>query len=131
MVEEALVDSQISDSITLVKSLESQGDKPSAVVWHYFADAGEWRLLLAGPTYDRLLPKDESLAYQKVAEAFGDAQVASLTVGEVKIVRTDDVLLQAMRLLIRTGPDAIVRAHFKDNRINSVFLKEVWVLRLD
>ncbi len=41
MGEEALVESQILDSVSLVKALESQGDKPTAVVWHYFSDAGE------------------------------------------------------------------------------------------
>jgi hypothetical protein len=129
MGEETLVESQISDSIALVKSLEEQGHKPSAVVWYYFPDAGEWRLLLAGPTFDALLPKDESRAYQVVAEALNRSQVKSLTIGEIKLVRTDYSLLKAMRFLIGTPSDAIVRAHFKDNSINGIFIKEMLVLR--
>lgn len=129
MGEETLVESQISDSISLVKSLEDQGNKPSAVVWYYFPDAGEWRLLLAGPTFDALLPREESHAYQIVAEALNRSQVKSLTIGEIKLVRTDYPLLKAMRFLIGTPPDSIVRAHFKDNSINGIFIKEMLVLR--
>lgn len=129
MGEETLVESQISDSILLVKSLEDQGDKPSIIVWYYFPDAEEWRLLLAGPSFDALLPNEESRAYQRVAEALNRAQVKSLTIGEIKLVNTDYPLLKAMRLLIGTPPDAIVRAHFKDNSINGIFIKEMLVLR--
>ncbi len=129
MGEETLVESEISDSISLVKSLEDQGDKPSTAIWYYFPDADEWRLLLAGPTFDALLPKEESRAYQKVAEALTNAQVTSLGIGEIKLVKTDYPLLRATRFLIGTSPDGIVRAHFKDNRINGIFIKEMLVLR--
>jgi hypothetical protein len=129
MGEETLVESQISDSISLVKSLEDQGDKPSAIVWYYFPDEGEWQLLLAGPSFDALLPNEESQAYQKVAQALSRAQVKSLTIGEIKLVKTDYPLLKATRFLIGTPPDVIVRAHFKDNSVNGIFIKEMLVLR--
>ena len=129
MGEETLVESQISDSISLVKSLEDQGDKPSAIVWYYFPDAEEWRLLLAGPSFDALLPKEESRAYQRVAEALSKAQGKSVTIGEIKLVKTEYPLLKATRFLIGTPPDAIVRAHFRDNSINGIFIKEMLVLR--
>lgn len=129
MGEEALVESDIADSVSLVQALESQGDKPSAVVWHYYSDVDEWRLLIAGPSLDALLPKEEARAYQRVAEALSKAQLSSLSISETKVVRTDSPLLNIARLLIRTGPDAIVRAHFKDNQINGIFVKEMLVLR--
>lgn len=129
MGEEALVESQIADSISLVQALESQGDKPSAVAWYYFPDADEWRLLIAGSSFDALLPREEARAYQRIAEALAKAQLSSLSIGEVKVVRTDYPLLNATRLLLRTGPNAVVRAHFRDNRINGVFIKEMLVLR--
>lgn len=129
MGEEALVESQITDTISLVKTLESQGDKPSTVVWFYFPDADECRLLLAGPSFDALLPKEESRAYQRVAEALSKAEVTSLTIGEVKLIKTDYPLLNATRFLIGTPPDAIIRAHFKDNRVDGIFIKEMLVLR--
>ena len=129
MGEEALVESQIAESVSLVRSLDSQGDKPSAVVWHYFPDADEWRLLIAGPSFDALLPKEEARAYRRVAEALSKAQASSLSIGEIKIVRTDYPLLNAARFMVKTGPDAFVRAHFRDNSINGIFIKEMLVLR--
>ena len=129
MVEEALVESQIADSVSLVRSLDNQGDKPSAVVWYYFPDAEEWRLLIAGPTFDALLPKEEARAYQRVAEALSMTQVDSLSIGEIKIVRTDYPMLNATRFLMKTDPDAIVRAHFRDNSVNGIFIKEMLILR--
>ena len=129
MAEETLVESQISDSISLVKSLEDQGDKPSVIVWYYFPDAEEWRLLLAGPSFDALLPKEESRAYQRIAAALSKAQSKSVTIGEIKLVKTEYPLLKATRFLIATPPDAIVRAHFRDNSINGIFIKEMLVLR--
>ncbi len=129
MGEEALVESRIADTVSLVRTLESQGDKPSTVIWYYFPDADEWRLLLAGPSFDALLPKEESRAYQKVAEALNTAGVTSLTIGEVKLIKTDYPLLNATRFLIGTPPDAMIRAYFKDNRVNGIFIKEMLVLR--
>ena len=129
MVEETLVESQIADSIVLVTGLEDQGDKPSVVVWYYFPDAQEWRLLIGGPTFDALLPNQESLAYQKIVEALNKADVQTLNIGEVKVVRTDMPLIRALKLLIGTRSDAIVRAHFKDNSVDRIFIKEMLVLR--
>jgi len=129
MDQEALVEERISDAVALVKSLEDLGDKPSAAVWYYFPDAGEWRLLVAGETFDPLLPKQEAQAYLKIAAGLRKAGVSTLSIGEVKVVRTDDSLLKAGRVLLRTGPDALVRVHFRDNSINGVFIKEMLVLR--
>lgn len=129
MGEEALVESQISDSSLLAKYLDEHGDKPSVIVWYYFADASEWRLLIAGPTFDTLLPKEEPQAYQKIAEALNNAKLQSLTIGEIKLIRTDYPLLQSLKFLIGTPPDALVRAHFKDNSVNGIFIKEMLVLR--
>ena len=40
MGEEALVESQIADSIALINSLD-EADKPSIAIWYYFSDASE------------------------------------------------------------------------------------------
>ena len=128
MGEEALVESQIADSIALINSLD-EADKPSIAIWYYFSDAGEWRLLIAGQSFDALLPKDEARAYQKIAEALNKAQLSSLTMSEIKLVRTDYPLLKATSRLIKTPADAIVRAHFKDTSVNGTFIKEMLILR--
>lgn len=129
MVEETLVEGQISDSIALTKSLDDRHDNPASVVWHYFPDADEWRLLIAGPSFDQLLPKDEPRAYQKISEALSDSHPTSLNIGEVKLVKTDHPLIEATRIMVKTPGDGVVRAHFKDNMVNGIFIKEMLVLR--
>ena len=129
MAEEALVESLVADSVKLVRELDKQEDAPSNVLWYYFSDAEEWRLLVAGKSFDQLLPRDEGRAYQKVARALGKTNLDSLTIADVKLVRTDDPLLAATKFLIRTPPDGVVRAHFRDNTFNGIFVKEMLVLR--
>ena len=129
MAEEALVESSVTDSVNLVKQLDKQGDTPSNVLWYFFSDAEVWRLLVAGRPFDSLLPKDESRAYQKVAAAIGSANLKSLSIADVKLVRTDDPLLIATKFVIKTPADGVVRAHFRDNTFNGIFVKEMLVLR--
>ena len=129
MADEPLVESLVADSVKLVQKLDEQGDMPSNVLWYYFSDAEEWRLLVAGKAFDQLLPKDEGQAYQRVARAIAKANLDSLTIADVKLVRTDDSLLVATKFVVKTPPDGVVRAHFRDNTFNGIFVKEMLVLR--
>jgi hypothetical protein len=130
MGEEALVESQVADAVALIQKLDSDGAAPTVAVWYYYDDAAEWRLILAGPTFDALLPKQEPLAYQKVVEAMAAASVSSLAVSDIKLIRTDASLPGALSFLIGTGPNNIVRAHFTDCTLNGLFIKEMIILRL-
>jgi hypothetical protein len=129
MAEETLVESFVTDSIRLVEELDRQGDNPTNVLWYYFSDAEEWRLLLAGAEFDRLLPKDEGQAYQKIGKAIEKANIDSLTIADVKLVRTDYTVLPATKSLVKTPPGGVVRAHFRDCTFNGIFVKEMLVLR--
>jgi methionine salvage enolase-phosphatase E1 len=129
MAEETLVESLVGDSVELVKALDGQGDNPTNALWYFFSDAEEWRLLVAGPAFDRLLPKDEEQAYQKIAQAIGSAKVDTLTIADVKLVKTDDAILAATKFVLKTPQSAVVRAHFRDNTFNGIFVKEMLVLR--
>lgn len=129
MAESALVESHISDAVALMKFLDARGEPLTSAFWHYYPEADQWRLLIAGPAFDKLLPKDEARAYGLVAEALAESHAASLTIGEVKPVRTDHTLVETVRKAIGTPPDAIARAHFRDTRVNGVFVKEMVVLR--
>lgn len=129
MGEEALVDSKVTDTAALIRALESHNHRPTMAVWHYFTDANDWRLLIAGPSFDPMLPKDESRAYQVVAEALKQSKPASLWISDVKVLKTDNDLLDVVRTLIRTDPSGVIRAHFQDNTVNGVFLKDILVMR--
>jgi hypothetical protein len=129
MGQTALVESQIVDSLAVVRNLDATGTPPSFAAWYYYSDADEWRLVLAAKAFDGLLAKEEATAYRKVVEAMNTASLASMAVSQIKLVRTDDVLPKALRMLIRTGPNDLFRSHFTDTTINGIFIKEMVILR--
>ena len=57
MGEKALVEGLINDSVNLVRNLDTSNAAPTFVAWYFYEDADEWRLLIAGPEFDHLLPK--------------------------------------------------------------------------
>jgi len=129
MGESALVESQIVDAGSLVRKLDELGLAPTLVVWYYYDDAADWRLIIAGPEFDSLLPKQEAVAYRKIAEAMSAVSPASLTLSDIKLLRSDIPLAKAIRMLIRTPPTGIMRAHFSNNSLNGIFIKEMILLR--
>lgn len=130
MVEKVLVESQISDSIELARRLDAQGDAPSAAVWQYVSDAAEWRFLIAGSTFDALLPNNELLAYGKIVDALAQPSLLpSLTIADVQVAKTDLPLLKLIPLLIQTGPQGLARAYFTNMKLNSIFVEAMCIIR--
>jgi hypothetical protein len=129
MGEKSLVEGLITDSIQLVKNLDQSKSSPSLVVWYFYEDADEWRLLIAGQAFDKLLPKQEALAYQTISEAISSSNLQSLSISLVKVVRSDDPLPKALGFLLGTPPDGIIQAHFTDTTLNGIFIKEMIIIR--
>jgi hypothetical protein len=129
MGEKTLVESQISDAIRLIEKLDADGNSPSLAAWYFYDDVDEWRLLIAGPTYDALLPKQEAIAYRILFEAMTSLSLSSLSISDLKLVGTKSPLPQALRYILRTGPTVIVRAYFANTTVNGIFMKEMIILR--
>jgi hypothetical protein len=129
MGQKTLVESQIADSMKLLQALDAANAGPTLAVWYYYEDIEEWRLILAGPTYDALLPKQEPVAYKNLVEALTKSALASLSISDLKILQTKSPLLQALRFLVGTPPNAIMRAHFSDTTLNGIFMKEMIIMR--
>lgn len=129
MGEKALVDSLVTDAINLIKKLDEQGNSPSFAAWYYYDDADEWRLIIAGPTLDALLPRQEPIAYRKVIDGLSAISAVALGLSDLKVVQTSAQLISAMKFLVGTGQQGIVRAHFQDCSLNGIFIKEAVILR--
>jgi hypothetical protein len=129
MGENAMVESKINDTVRLIQQLDEDGISPSLVVWYFYADVDDWRLLIAGLVFDELLPKQEPIAYRKIIEVMAKLSLASLSVSDLKLVSTHSPLPQAILFLIRTGPTGITQAHFIDTTLNGIFIKEMIILR--
>ena len=129
MDQEALVESKIEDAIALVRELDASPFKPRFAAWYLYDDAKEWRLLLASPAIDALLPKQEALAYRNIIDVMTRLPLCSLAVSDLKLISTTDKLPSSLRMLIGTGPDSIARADCRDNMLNGIFIKHVVILR--
>jgi hypothetical protein len=129
MGEKILVESRITDAAELIKGLDKAKNDPSIVAWYYYDDADQWRLLIAGRAYDSLLPKQEAVAYQKVAETMASLSICSLSLLDIKLLRTDAEPVRTFGSLIQTRPGAIVEAHFTNTTVKGIFIKDMVVLR--
>ncbi|MFT3746282.1 MAG: hypothetical protein QM785_18565 [Pyrinomonadaceae bacterium] len=129
MGEKALVESQISDGIELVKKLDERNAGLSFAAWYYYDDVEDWRLLLAGSELDRLLKQNESIAYHLIFEEMTKLPLASISIADIKIVASDSALPATVAVMIQTPPNALVRTHFTDNFVNGIYLKEMFVIR--
>ena len=129
MGETALVEGKVADAIQLIQKLDASGDSPTMVIWYFYDDADEWRLLIAGPTFDALLPKQEAVAYRKLVEAMSSLSLSSLGVSDLKLLESKGPLGQSLRRLVGTGPTGIVRAHFTNTTLNGIFIKEMIIMR--
>jgi hypothetical protein len=129
MGEKTLVESKIADAIRLIQKLDADGNSPSLAAWYFYDDVDEWRLLIAGPAFDTLLPKQEPIAYRKLVEAIASLSLSSLYVSDLKLLTTNSPLPRALRILVRTAPTGIVQTHFTDTTLNGIFMKEMFILR--
>jgi hypothetical protein len=129
MGQNALVANQVSDAQTLIKKLDIAGTPPKVAMWYFYDDVEQWRLILAIPELDALLPKQEAVAYQRVAKVVTSLTLTSLALSDIKLVRTDFALVKAIQILMRTPPTALVVAHFSDTTLNGIFMKEMIILR--
>jgi hypothetical protein len=129
MAETTLVEGLIQDSIQLVQQLDVGQYKPSKVVWYYYDDVDTWRLIVVSGEFDKMLPKNEPLAYKIVAEAINSIDLSSLSISEVKLMKSDDPLVGTLGFLLGTGPDNITQANFSNTTINGIFIKDMVILR--
>ena len=130
MDTETLVEAKVSDSIELIKVLDKDPEtKPFMAFWYYYVDSETWQFLVCSPKLDKLLPKEEHIAYREIAEALNGFQANSLVISEVKVSRSTDPLISAVRMLIDTGPEGLGQAYFVNNTLNGIFIPAMIVVR--
>lgn len=129
MAENTLVEGLWTDSVELIKKLDEGEFSPTFAVWYFYEDADQWRLLLGGPRFDDLLPKQEPLAYQKVSEAISVCDLTTLSISLVKLVGLDTPLTKALKFLVGTGEKGLVQATFSNTTLNGIFIKDMVVVR--
>jgi len=129
MGEQALVDNFAEETDLLVSYLDNNQRECDFVVWLYFPDMHDWRLLLAGGWIDSLLPKDEATAYRHVAEAINECALENISISEVKLVKTSDHTVGAVQMLVGTEKGPLSQIHFGGNMLNGMYLGDMIIMR--
>ncbi len=129
MGDTVLVGAKVPDSIELIKNLDASGDRPTFAVWVFYDDTDEWRFLIAGPTFDKLLPNQRKVAYRKLVDVMAKMPYSSLSLSDLQILDTKAPIVQAVRRLVHTGPNATLHARYSNTTLNGIFIKEMVILR--
>ena|SRR5437763_380535 len=129
MGDTVLVGAKVPDAVKFIRRLDASGDSPTLAVWYFYDDEDEWRLLIAGPTFDALLPNHELDAYRKLVDAMATMPYSSLNLSDLKLLETTSPLAQALRHLVHSGPKSIVHARYANTMLNGIFVKEMIILR--
>ena len=129
MDNKALVEYKIHSAIRLGEELEKSGRNLNFLVWYYYSDVEEWQLLMSATWIDDLLPKRESVAYGKLADLLNNQQIDGIEISELKVINSDSDLVKAIKMIIKTGNIGFTQAHFSNNTINGIFMKDFIVMR--
>lgn len=129
MGEKALVESQVDDAVKLIQKLDANALSPTVVVWYYYDEADEWRLLVGGPPFEKFLPRQEAAAYGILIEAIGSLNLSSLKISDLKLVSTASPLAKTLLFVFRTAPTGIEKAYMTNNTVNGIFIKSMVILR--
>lgn len=129
MAEPTLIESLVESSRDLLDNLDNNSNSPLKAFWYYYEDADTWKLILSGPSFDKLLKDHEPLAYKIIAEALNQLEDSTLSISDIKLLKLDDQLVRLVHFLVRTKPHAKVHAVFSDLTANGVFIKDVYIIR--
>ncbi|MCG6206866.1 hypothetical protein LPW26_19655 [Rhodopseudomonas sp. HC1] len=126
MAEAALVESDIQMGQELLGILDAASFPVTGAAWVYYADAGEWRLLIRTPRAE----KDLLGALREVAgamDAAGDLR-SRIDLARIKLVPPKDKVLAAIGSVVRVDGASTIR--FSRNMINGILIDDALIYRL-
>ena len=124
-----LVDGLIEDTKLLIKNLDKLKRSCSLVVWYYYPDSTEWKLLLAGKWLDDLLPNQEAIAYQKIAQTINELSLRNLLVSHVRLLRHNNMLIDAIATITTKDFHTLTPMHLTSNSLNGIYIDEMLIMR--
>jgi len=126
MVASVLVEADVEMGRELLKILDAANFPVTGAAWVYYADAGEWRLLIRTPKAER----DLLGALREVAgamDAVGDLR-GRIDLTRIKLVPPKDRTLAAMSSVVRV--EGISSVRFSRNMINGILIDDALIYRL-
>lgn len=123
MDHEPLVEQQIKDGQALVRKFDQEDFSIVSAFWFYYPDHDAWKLVVATDE-----AKDPIKAYTKLSGIMSaiDEQGFSLDIPQIKLLKIDDKLIQALKIIRIEG---ISNARFTSNMINGVYIDDALIYR--
>jgi hypothetical protein len=118
----------IRSGAKLVSMLVERGFSPDAALWFYFADIGEWKLMLA----EFKLSSEGPRAYYRVIQEVMSAakpELEELSLDSVALVLPDTPIITLLSRAIKTGP-GIGGIRFTNNVVNGTVIEDAHIYRL-
>ncbi|MDX1393277.1 MAG: hypothetical protein R3195_02755 [Gemmatimonadota bacterium] len=111
----------------LITALDAAGASPDVAFWLWFANAGEWRLLLAE---GRLLQYGSRIALSRIRRMLtGDGEYEPLSPDLIGVSDGDAPAVKVLRSALWTGP-GIHDLRIRDNVLNGVRVRRAYVYRI-
>lgn len=122
-----MVDKDIRDGMKLIKAIDRSMFDLVGALWFYYADSGEWRLLLVSQLVDTIGPKRCYEVIQSVIEDMPRDFGISLI--RISVLSPRDNLIKLLEVALHTGK-GISTIRFTRNTINGVFIEDALIYRL-
>lgn len=129
MAQAILVESQISDGERFVNELDKSGINVGAALWLYDAEEDSWELRIALNAFD---PKVDPREYYGQMRAVYWKLIPSLSfdLTDVRVVGTNDPVVQALRNSILAQAATVSRARLGANRLGQVYIPDAHLYRI-
>jgi hypothetical protein len=97
-----------------------------AAFWFYDTELAEWRLVIHFPQLDRMNP---TAAYTLLHLIMSKMPSLSIRLDEIAVQSSKSALLQAMALIVRTGPRATEIRPVRARAAGAIWVEEAYVYR--
>ena len=133
MAEETVVKDYFSEDMIeagkkLILSMDEAGFMITAAFWFYLSEENTWILFIASPEVTTKGPRE---LYKDIDAVISNPQNGiHLTLGDIKILRSDENIIKVLRSAITTENQSIVGIRFAKNTINGVFIQDSFIYRM-
>ena len=128
MVRSELDERLIDDGKALLKDLDEHGFDADAAFWFLAPDLEAWKLMISTP---QAATKGPKRIYQEIQKSLTRirAEVQSIRLDDVALLKPETPLLKLLRIALRTGP-GISGIRFTGNVINGQLIPDAYIYRI-
>lgn len=128
MVTGNISEESIESGGILLKELDKAQITVDAAFWFFFSDISDWKLVFSLPKEIKKGPKKAYSVIQRVYSKI-DINLPGLSINDVVLLKTDNILIKILKKMIRTGP-GISKIRLTQTMINGTLIEDLVMYRL-